>query len=297
MNNGETIMRNSYTLFIPYYISIMVYKISKTSGVRPKDILHFVDRNFLEYHLPGLFSVVLYKMYLKAYLIDLIWTLIIYFVSCLLLYLVYEIGYILNEYVAYKEDIRYRSLKISHERFSRTFLIALILSRILYFIIASYLALLIFSSGFLIKLIPMYGVLLLTFMLHNVIPVEWRIRSSYPMLKTLKALGVLYPIAFDVYTKIFTLSLSFSLGILENVYYTLKKYGVANLWRENPKLRFLSIIIFTFLAQISIGYLIIDNINLGITSYLTFAIGIYYILFRVALKTTFKLLLRRSSNV
>lgn len=236
-------------------------------------------------------------MYLKACLIDLIWTLIIYFVSCLLLYLVYEIGYILNEYVAYKEDIRYRSLKISHERFSRTFLIALILSRILYFIIASYLALLIFSSGFLIKLIPMYGVLLLTFMLHNVIPVEWRIRSSYPTLKTLKALGVLYPIAFDVYTKIFTLSLSFSLGILENVYYTLKKYEVANLWRENPKLRFLSIIIFTFLAQISIGYLIIDNINLGITSYLTFAIGIYYILFRVALKITFKLLLRRSSNV
>jgi hypothetical protein len=297
VNNGETIMRNNYTLFIPYYISIMFYKISKTSGVRPKDILHFVDRNFLEYHLPGLFSIVLYKMYLKACLIDLIWTLIIYFVNCLLLYLVYEIGYILNEYVAYKEDIRYRSLKISHERFSRTFLIALILSRILYFIIASYLALLIFSSGFLIKLIPMYGVLFLTFMLHNVIPVEWRIRSSYPMLKTLKALGVLYPIAFDVYTKIFTLSLSFSLGILENVYYTLKKYEVANLWRENPKLRFLSIIIFTFLAQISIGYLIIDNINLGIISYLTFAIGIYYILFRVTLKITFKLLLRRSSNV
>jgi hypothetical protein len=282
-------MKYYYMLFIPYYVSLRIYKIRESSRIELYDIYHFIDRNFLVYHLPGLFSILFYKLMeissnnLNIYPYIIVKMLMLYIIANLLLYLIYEIGYIVNEYMAYYEDITYRSLKLSYRKFNKISLILLVASRIIYFILAIYVISFFVYWSVLSRMIYMYTILLITFMIHNIIPVEWRMRSSYPILKTLKSLSVLYPLAFNDFSKIFIIAFSLSLGVIENVYYVLKKHRMLNMWKESYELRFINMILFVFLGQWFIYYLIFDKIDLIPIGYLTTGIIIYYFLLKAFL--------------
>jgi len=275
-------LKNKLKLLIPLYISIRVYKIKKISQITLIDIFNFIDRNFLSYTIAGFFSIAVYKVYVTASFQELFSLLMIYFVANVLLYLIYEIGYVFNEYMAYKEKPEHRSIKISEKPFTKDILALTTLSRAGYYLVTVWLltSLKIIPEGILKSILLVNLTLLITFLIHNIIPVEYRIRSSYPILKTLKSLSVLYPISFDQHSKIFAMTFSLSLGIIENVYYTLKKHGVAHLYFEPHRLRFISVSLSTFLMQLYIGMFLFNQLDITV-------IGGFSALVCVRLHTTF----------
>jgi len=250
-------MKNLHPFLLPYYISI----------ISRGNIYNFFVINFVLHTGPFLFTLIVYSFicFDLSKAISLIW---LYIFIYLIFFPLYEIGYIVDEYVTIKSGGVGKYLKcctskekeISH-----------------YLIIGSLLRLVLFSG--LLHLLPLPDkitilwlsiLLLATFLCHNFVNIHYRIRTTYPVLQFLKTIFIFMPLTEHSIEKMEMMFYSLSYAFILSVYYIHKKLNQLTKFYETPLIYFSALvanftilnIIYILLSTYTIGELLIFPISI-----------------------------------